>query len=256
MLDRHRFAAYRHAFLAVRASAVKEEFLATVSHELRTPLNVIIGYSNMLLDETIDEPQERMRLLQRIHDKSFDLLHLIQGMLDLNRLDAGELPLTIEEFPIETVLEELQGGLPTNWMKNEVQLRWEMPPPSIMMHSDKQKIEIMLRNLIHNALKFTPEGSVTVSADLQEPRGVCLRVRDTGVGIAPKDQVRIFEMFQQGGEGAKQSNGVGLGLHIVKRFSEALGGTVEVDSQIGAGTCIAVVLPLVAPNSGLLPQRQ
>jgi signal transduction histidine kinase len=249
LLDQHRFAAYRHAILAERASAIKSEFLAAISHELRTPLNVIIGYTNMLLNEFAAESLERQRPLRRIYEQSLELLYLIQSMLDLNRLDAGRMPLVVEEFQLKDVLENLRMNLPLSWVKSGVELRWIVPEVRVVLHSDQRKIEMAVRNLIHNALKFTEKGSVTVSAELQAASAVCFRVKDTGPGIAAEELSCIFEMFQQGSAGIRGRNGVGLGLHIVKRFSEVLGGAAYVESQLGVGTCFTVFFPLTVPEA-------
>ncbi|HUI28225.1 MAG TPA: HAMP domain-containing sensor histidine kinase [Candidatus Kryptonia bacterium] len=246
LIDRHRFEAYRNAEASERANAAKSEFLATVSHELRTPLTVIIGYTDLMLDETIAPLTDHHDALQRIRDHSAELLDLIQSMLDLNRLEGGGIQLLIEEFRLGDLFDSLRQGLPANWSKPAVRLAWPIDVPNVVMRSDRQKIEVIVRNLIHNALKYTDEGTVTVAAR-SESRFVHLTVTDTGSGIAAEDLQCIFEIFQQSRRQAPRGGGVGLGLYIVKRFTEALGGTVGVDSRPGSGARFSVSLPIVAP---------
>ncbi len=245
LLDYHRFTAYCQTLRAQQADAAKSEFLATVSHELRTPLNIIIGYSSILLEEFTDKTFPQLRPVQRIHAQSLELLHLIQNMLDLHRLEAGDIALAVEEFQLTDLMDSLHSSLPSNWTKPGVELLWRLPPTQIVLRSDRRKLEVVMRNLIHNALKFTERGNVTVSAGLQYAQSLSFHVKDTGPGIALEDHNRIFEMFQQsGGNGNGRGGGVGMGLYIVKRFTEALGGSVQIESQLGAGSCFTILLPL------------
>jgi signal transduction histidine kinase len=253
LLDSYRFAAFReaaeaahHAAESARANAAKGEFLATVSHELRTPLHIIVGYTDLLLEEAFERPEEQRDALGRIHHNSRQLLDLIQSMLDLNRIEAGRISLRIEEFSIAGALESLRTGLPANWCKPGVTLAWDTTDGTTPMRSDRAKMEIILRNLIHNALKYTEVGSVTVSARPDPLRGrVDFTVADTGQGIHPEDLAIIFDMFRQGSNGGPpRGGGVGLGLYIVKRLSDALAGVIRVESQLGSGSQFTVSLPL------------
>jgi signal transduction histidine kinase len=243
LLDRHRFAAYRAALEARRADAAKSEFLSTVSHELRTPLNVILGYTGILL-ENDEDSVTRQQMLRRVHEESCELLDLIQAMLAVNRLSAGELAITVEEFSLVDVLDHLRATLPESWRKDAVVLEWQVADGLPRMSSDRRKVTIVARNLLHNALKFTQHGRVTVRVGRMPEAGrVELSVEDTGPGIAASELSQIFGKFQQGtvpGPGG----GVGLGLYIVRRFTDALGGAVHVRSAPGAGACFTVSLPI------------
>ncbi|MFN8642111.1 MAG: HAMP domain-containing sensor histidine kinase [Candidatus Binatia bacterium] len=253
LLEAYRFAAFRearesarHAAESARASAAKSEFLATVSHELRTPLNIIVGYTDLLLEGAFPTLAEQHDTLGRIHHQSRQLLDLIQSMLDLNRVEAGGISLVYEDFPIAAALDNLRSGLPDAWCRPGVTLRWETEAAAAAMRSDRGKIELILRNLVHNALKYTSVGSVTVRALADPARGqVDFSVIDTGDGIAPEDLSGIFDMFRQGSNGPPRGGGVGLGLYLVKRLTDALGGTVAVESVPGAGSHFRVSLPLV-----------
>ena len=254
LLESYRYAAFReaaesdhHAAESARASAAKSEFLATVSHELRTPLNIIVGYTDLMLEGAFTSPAEQHDALSRIHQQSRQLLDLIQSMLDLNRMEAGGISLVVEEFPVADALDNLRDGLPGVWCRPGVVLRWESHDAAAPMQSDRGKVELILRNLIHNALKYTSHGSVTVRAAADRHGGrVDFSVIDTGEGIAAEDLSGIFDMFRQGSNGPPRGGGVGLGLYLVKRLTDALGGTIAVDSRPGSGSRFTVTLPLVA----------
>jgi signal transduction histidine kinase len=246
LMDRHRWTAYRHAHAAQRASRAKSEFLSTVSHELRTPLNVIIGYTTLLLDDALDRAAGR-DALRRVHHQSLQLLDLIQAMLDLNKVEAGGTQVTVEDFRLGDMIDSLRGGLPTTWCKSDVQLSWVAPTPDTRLRTDRAKLEMIVRNLVHNALKVTEQGSVTVTADASgDPGRVLFTVTDTGAGIAADDLASIFDMFRQANAHPARGHGVGLGLYIVKRFTDALGGEIRVDSTPGAGARFTVALPVEA----------
>ncbi|MGH7788433.1 MAG: sensor histidine kinase [Candidatus Binatia bacterium] len=260
LLDSYRFTAFRQAAESgrlaaesARANAAKSEFLATVSHELRTPLNIIVGYTDLLLDGAFASPDEQGEALGRIQQQSRQLLDLIQSMLDLNRMEAGGIPLVVEDFAVASAIEGLRAGLPANWCKPGVELHWDAGAGAIM-RSDRGKLEMILRNLVHNALKYTEQGSVMVSAHPDPARGrVDFAVADTGQGIAAEDLHGIFEMFRQGSSGPPRGGGVGLGLYIVKQLTGALGGEVAVESRPGSGARFVVSLPLVVPSGLTAP---
>ena len=245
LMDSYRFNAYRHAIASERANEAKSEFLATVSHELRTPLTVILGFTDLMLDEVLTRPSEQLDALRRVRLHSLQLLDLIQSMLDLNRLESGGVRLHIERFPIGALFDNLRDNLPAGWCKEGVQLKWDLHDPQTILCSDRVKVEMILRNLIHNALKYTENGTVTVSAALDpHPERLQLEVTDTGAGIPPDDLAVIFDMFRQANSQPPRGGGVGLGLYIVKRLTEALGGEVTVSSKLDAGTRFTVWLPL------------
>ncbi|MCW5891038.1 MAG: GAF domain-containing sensor histidine kinase [bacterium] len=224
------------------ASRLKSEFVGTISHELRSPLNVILGYVEMLLDDGLGTlaPEQR-RALDRTQRQALTLLEMITAILDLNRLEAGQLPLACADTPIAGLLAELREQLPESWRRPEVVLRFELADDLPVVWTDGAKLKAALRNLVHNALKFTAEGHVTLTAEATAAGDLLFTVADSGCGIPPDALPYVFDMFRQvPGAGG---GGVGLGLHIVKRFVEALGGTVQVESGVGAGTRFTVRLP-------------
>ena len=256
LLDAYRWTAFReaaaaarHAAEAQRASAAKSEFLATVSHELRTPLNIIVGYTDLLMEGDFPEPAQQRDALGRIHRQSLQLLELIQSMLDVNRIEAAGVALVMSEFTVGSVLEGIRRELPPSWLRAGVELRFEPADAAITMRTDRSKLEAVLRNLIHNACKYTEQGVVTVSALVDRERGwVEFAVADTGQGIAASDLSEIFEMFRQGTNGPPRDGGVGLGLYIVRQLTRALGGLVTVASETGRGSRFTVAVPLRAPG--------
>lgn len=234
------------------ANRAKSEFIATVSHELRTPLNVILGYTDLLLEGAFGALAEQADVIQRIRQQATQLLDLIQPMLDLSRFEARGIPaLSRDSFRIDELFESLQLSIPSSWSKPGVYLLWHAPiGPDVVIRTDRAKLEMILRNLIHNALKYTESGEVSLSIDsASEPGWVRFVVSDTGPGIAPQDLSAIFEMFGQARTELPRGGGVGLGLYIVRRLTEMLGGRVHVESRPGSGTTFTVVLP-VEPRGG------
>lgn len=227
---------------ARRASQLKTEFVSTMSHELRTPLSVVIGYTDMLVDNVA--PDERAGILAKIRASSVELLEMIETTLNLNRLEAGHDPPHFEPLSLRTLLDELAGEFAALPRAREVSVRWEAPPP-LVIRSDRRKLRIVLKNLVGNALKFTPVGEVAIRGAASA--GTCrITVEDTGVGIAPEQLPVIFEMFRQGDSSdARSYGGVGLGLYIVRRLVTQLGGDVTVESEPGRGTTFTVAVPLV-----------
>ncbi len=234
---------------ARRANLLKSEFVATMSHELRTPLNVILGYTDLLLDDCTSQRAdgERCEMLRRLRENSLQLSDLIQGMLDLNRLETQRLPIAIAPVRIGDLIGRLRSGISASWSAEQGRVHWLVADEAVVMRTDQVKLEIILRNLIQNALKFGKESRVTLTARCDPAaRHVVFSVADTGPGIPAAEHSLIFEMFRQGSAQAP-GGGAGLGLYIVKRFSEVLGGTVTVESREGAGSRFVVSLPLDGP---------
>ena len=227
-----------------RADNLKTEFLSTMSHELRTPLNVIIGYADLLRDEAFGPViGDQQDVLRRLRDNAHSLLELINATLEVNRIEAGRSGLQLREMDLRTLLTELQYETDSLPRQPGVVLRWELPRTADLIRTDPVKLKIVVRNLVGNALKFTKRGHVTVSVLFDaRARMLDVQVRDTGVGIPGEHLPHIFDMFHQAPTDAATS-GVGLGLYIVRRFVELLGGRVSASSRPGDGSIFRLSLP-------------
>ena len=224
------------------ASAIKGEFVGAVSHELRSPLNVILGYLEMALDGELGPLTEHLEsALRQTQAQSMALLEMITALLDLNRFEAGRVPLERAPVVVGELLTEVADQIPQTWRRPTVALRVVAPADLPVVDTDRGKLKTVLRNLVHNALKFTTHGEVCVGAAVNDRGEVLLTVEDTGCGIPDEALGYVFDMFRQvPGSGG---GGVGLGLHIVRRLVDAVGGTVDVRSRVGVGTCFTVTLP-------------
>ena len=232
------------------ANTLREEFTATMSHELRTPLNVIIGYNDLQRDGAFgDLSPEHMDTLNRVHEQAVQLLDLIQATLDVGRLERGLMTVDLHEVKVHDVLKQLFASLPRAWRKSTVELRWRVDPTVPGMRTDRTKLHVILRNLVHNALKFTEAGLVTVTATADgDGQRVHFVVQDSGAGIAAQDLSVIFEMFRQASGRDPAISGAGLGLYIVKRLVTLLGGEIDVLSAPGRGASFRVHLPTGGPH--------
>jgi signal transduction histidine kinase len=239
-----RAVARRRARLSARR--VKEDFLANLSHELRTPLNAIIGYSTILAEELREavSPDQRSAL-DRIQANSYELLNLVEGVLLLAALDAGEIALNIEPFDIaDTVrraIEKFQGLA----SEKGLLLRMDISSPSLIAVGDAEKVERVLWALLDNAIKFTPSGMVSVTVrSAPRPGALEIEVGDTGVGMEPEEIVRALEGLSQVDTSARRRfRGLGLGLRTATRLIELLGGHLRVASEAGRGTQFVVTIP-------------
>ena len=229
-----------------RSNKIKDEFLGVMSHELRTPLNIIMNYAEALQMGTfgrISADQEKGT--HKIRSQAGHLLSLINGILEITKIESGTVTLLKE--PIDLV--EFMADNRTDYvmpMEKELTLEWHYPAHLPVIESDRMKLRQVLTNLINNAIKFTDQGSVIISANLlDEGRTVEFQVTDTGLGI-PQDLLPfVFDKFSQiDSTTTRHYSGAGLGLYIVKSFVEILGGTVSVQSKFGEGSLFSVRLPV------------
>jgi PAS domain S-box-containing protein len=232
-----------------QASALKSQFLANMSHEFRTPLNAILGYTHMLLNNVtgqVTDPQRKS--LTRIDSNAKHLLALINDILDITRIEAGRMPLNATTFRVSELFEEVQSELEPIIKRSNLTVstkqRGAVPP----VRSDRQKVKQIVLNLLSNSLKFTPAGSVTMTASYDSRRReVAIAVKDTGVGIPSEDQAKVFEDFRQlDSSPARGYGGTGLGLSICRRLANMLGGTIDLDSNPGRGSTFTLRLPAKA----------
>jgi signal transduction histidine kinase len=238
--------AQRQAEAATRA---KSEFLASMSHELRTPLNAIILYSELLQEEARDRDNDTsVPDLQRIQFAGKHLLELINGILDLSKIEAGKMALELETFDVKTMIDELADSIGSLIHKNNNALTVRCAPDLGTMHGDLTKTRQILLNLLSNAAKFTALGTIAVEAKRSDIKGALaieFSVTDTGVGMTPEQSRMVFEPFTQADvTTTRKYGGTGLGLAIVSRFCELMGGTVSVDSKVGEGSRFIVRLPV------------
>lgn len=231
------------------ANRLKSEFVATMSHELRTPLNVIMGYTEMLADRIFDPSEpEWDGTITRIQEHAVELLELVNATLDMGRLESGREAVVIGEIDLDRLLGDLARELKP-LAPPSVALSWTSELGGERILSDAVKLKTILKNLMGNALKFTSAGGVhvdvRVAGDLEGDDELAFAVSDTGIGIAAEHVSMIFDMFRQvDSSSTRRFSGVGLGLHIVKRLVELLGGTIRVDSASGVGSTFTVTIPL------------
>jgi signal transduction histidine kinase len=225
------------------ANQFKADFLAAVSHDLRTPLHVLIGYNEMLLEGEGGELNDaQRRLLGRMRECSVRFLDLIDGILHIGRMDAGRDSLSLAPVSLAQVCGDLVREV-EELRQEGVELRWHATDIPVL--ADAGKIKTILRNLVTNALKFTEKGNVEIVARVEEPEVVVLEVRDTGPGIGAGERLKIFDMFQQGDAGRRAGgSGLGLGLYLVKRLVEVLGGRIEISAAELGNTVFRVELPI------------
>jgi signal transduction histidine kinase len=230
---------------ALDATRAKSAFLANMSHELRTPLNAILGYTELILDGIYGEPPDRIRdVLGRVDRSGRHLLSLINDVLDLSRIEAGRLELTMTEYALSEVVRSACAAMEPLAAEKGLGLMTTLPEDLPIATGDERRITQVLLNLIGNAIKFTDAGTVRVQAMLVDHE-LQVSVADTGPGIAAADQERIFEVFQQADSSStKQQPGAGLGLAISRRIVELHGGRLWVESRPGQGATFIFSLPV------------
>jgi signal transduction histidine kinase len=227
------------------ASKHKSQFLANMSHELRTPLNAILGYTELILDGIYGEAPDKMRtVMERVQSNGKHLLGLINDVLDLSKIEAGQLVLSIQDYSIKDVVHGVYSAVEPLASGKKLAFKIDVPPNLPPARGDDRRLTQVLLNLVGNAIKFTDVGEVAVKAAASNG-AYTISVRDTGPGIAEADQAKIFDEFQQADSTqTKAKGGTGLGLSIAKRIIEMHGGKLWVESSLGAGSTFSFTVPL------------
>ena len=215
-----------------------------MSHELRTPLHIILGYTELLAEGASGTlPAEALDTLAKVHTKAGELVDLITAVLEVSHIETGQLEVKVTTVSVAELLAELQAETQDVQEQSGLDFAWQVHEPVPSLVTDPGKLKIALKNLIDNAVKFTAQGHISISAR-GEPDGVAIEVTDTGIGIPAEAFDMIFEPFRQvDSSDTRQHGGAGLGLHIVKRLVVLLGGTVTVESTIAQGATFRVCLP-------------
>jgi signal transduction histidine kinase len=229
-----------------QASVMKSQFLANMSHEFRTPLNAIIGYTSMLLDGVLGpmEPAQHKNLA-RVDSNARHLLSLISDILDLSRIEAGKMPVRVTTFSLHDLVSELLSELAPIVKRSGLTVNNQVGRSAPRLRSDRAKVKQILLNLVANAVKFTPNGSVSLkAAHRSAEKLVAITVADTGIGIAEENRERVFEDFGQVDSSlAREHGGAGLGLTICRRLACVLGGEISFTSTVGQGSAFTLTLP-------------
>jgi signal transduction histidine kinase len=226
------------------ASRHKSQFLANMSHELRTPLNAILGFGELMLDGVYGEVPDRMRApLERMQSNGKHLLGLINDILDLSKIEAGQFNLTLGDYSVDELVRGVYGAVESLAAEKKLSILTRVPSGLPPARGDERRLAQTLLNLVGNAIKFTDKGEVAIEVAAGKD-AYTFSVRDTGPGIAEADQARIFDEFQQVDSSiTKAKSGSGLGLAIAKRIVEMHGGRIWVDSQAGRGAAFSFTVP-------------
>ncbi len=235
---------------AENANQTKSQFLANMSHELRTPLNAIIGYSEMIAEELIENKQETfVNDLHKIQSAGKHLLSLINGVLDLSKIEAGKMELFPETFPLNNFIDEIVSTITSLIEKNFNVLKVNYPPKLGTIHTDITKLRQMLLNLLSNATKFTQEGFIHFEINTcyeNERNFVSFSIKDNGIGMTDRQIEKLFQPFTQADiSTTRRFGGTGLGLTITKEFAEMMGGYIKVSSEFGKGSTFTLRIPAI-----------
>jgi len=231
------------------ASRHKSQFLANMSHELRTPLNAILGYTELIVDKIYGEiPARALTTLERVQANGKHLLGLINDVLDLSKIEAGQINLTLTDYSVKDIVYNVYSAVESLANNKNISLKVDIAPELPQARGDERRLTQVLFNLVGNAIKFTDDGEVAIKASSSNG-SVTVAVHDTGPGISAADQEKIFEEFQQADSSTtKEKGGTGLGLAIAKRIVEMHGGRLWVESQLGQGATFSFMVPVKVEN--------
>jgi signal transduction histidine kinase len=229
------------------ASQHKSQFLANMSHELRTPLNAILGYTELMADGIYGQlPEKTMGVLKRLESNGRHLLGLINDVLDLSKIEAGQLTLDLTDYSLEDIAQTVRSTLEPLAADKKLTFKVDVSPKLPAGHGDGRRLTQVLINLVGNAIKFTDAGEVVITGGTADG-SFHLSVRDTGPGISAADQAKLFQEFQQADNAiTRKKGGTGLGLAISKRIVEMHGGKIWVESQVGQGSTFSFTVPVRA----------
>jgi signal transduction histidine kinase len=238
---------------AETANATKSRFLATMSHELRTPLNAIIGYSQLLQEECGERKIEGLTTdLQRIERSGNLLLQLVNEVLDFSKAESDRIELHREIFDARKTLEDVMASVGPQAARNRTRLATYAPAQAVEMYTDETRFRQSLLNLVANACKFTEGGEVIVELTPEDAGGsewVAVSVRDTGIGISPEQQSKLFHAFTQADPSTtRKYGGTGLGLAISRKLCQLMGGDISVESELGRGSNFVMRIPSGRPS--------
>jgi len=233
---------------AVESDRLKSAFLANMSHEIRTPMNAIIGFSDLLNDPENSE-KEKQFYIKTIQQRSEDLLSIINNILDISKIEAGQMPLNLQKTNLEDVIREVRQTARITWIDSGVRTisfntDLQLSPDHLIITTDPGKLKQILNNLLNNAFRHTEKGEITLGCRQKDPKTCLFSVADTGVGIPTEKQSVIFERFRQVDDSLnRKHSGTGLGLSISKGLVELLGGTIWLESEPGKGTTFYFTVP-------------
>lgn len=227
------------------ASQAKSEFLSLMSHELRTPLQAIIGYTEVVIEELkLADDEHHVRDLTRVIANSERLLKLINSVLDLAKIESGRMDLDLTEVKLSSLVDEALATVAPLLEQNAIRLHLDVDDGEFLPKADPEKLLHILINLLGNAIKFAPNGQVRIKA-YHQPKRIFISISDSGIGISAEQQANIFDPFKQADSGTtRKFQGSGLGLSITRQLCELMGGTIRVESELGAGAKFIVELPL------------
>ena len=233
------------------ANEHKSQFFANMSHELRTPLNAVLGYSELLVDGLYGPiPPTGLEVLERIQTNGKHLLGLINEVLDISKIEAGQLRLVLDDYSVQAMVETVVASAGSLAQKKGIEVKTVIPADLPAGRGDERRLTQVLLNIVGNAIKFTDTGSVEVSVGAANGE-FNIAVRDTGPGIAPEAQARVFDEFQQVDNSiTRQKGGTGLGLSIARRLVALHGGRINLQSQIGVGSTFSIVIPVRVNEQG------